>query len=79
VLQKTEALQQEIQMLTKRLEQLHHLYEEAGEGSPHTEENYMEQKRPLGYLDAKVSVNCSLRGLDVGRKKGRASQRRRFF
>uniref|UniRef100_A0A0G2K6S3 Testis expressed 21 n=1 Tax=Rattus norvegicus TaxID=10116 RepID=A0A0G2K6S3_RAT len=66
---KTEALQQEIQMLTKRLEQLHHLYEEAGEGSPHTEENYMEQKRPLGYLDAKVSVNCSLRGLDVGRKK----------
>ncbi|XP_063117793.1 testis expressed 21 isoform X6 [Rattus norvegicus] len=50
---KTEALQQEIQMLTKRLEQLHHLYEEAGEGSPHTEENYMEQKRPLGYLDAK--------------------------
>ncbi|XP_031211706.1 coiled-coil domain-containing protein 170-like [Mastomys coucha] len=61
---KTEALQQEMQMLTKRLEQLYHLYEEAAKGSSQTEE-----KRPWGHLEGKAAVNCSLRNLDVGRKK----------
>nr|BAB30233.1 unnamed protein product [Mus musculus] len=61
---KAEALQQEIQTLTKRLEQLYRLYEEA-----QTEENYTEQERPLGPLEGKVAVSCSLRNLDVGRKK----------
>ncbi|XP_028645888.1 uncharacterized protein LOC114640955 isoform X2 [Grammomys surdaster] len=50
---KTEALQQEIQMLTKRLGQLYHPYEAAAEELPQTEENYTEQKRPLGNLEGK--------------------------
>ncbi|XP_028645880.1 coiled-coil domain-containing protein 170-like isoform X1 [Grammomys surdaster] len=66
---KTEALQQEIQMLTKRLGQLYHPYEAAAEELPQTEENYTEQKRPLGNLEGKAAVNCYLRSLDVGRKK----------
>ncbi|XP_052042679.1 coiled-coil domain-containing protein 170-like [Apodemus sylvaticus] len=66
---KTEGLQQEIQTLTKRLEQLYHLYEDAAEGLPQTEGNYTGPKRPLGHLEGKVAVNCSLRSLDVGRKK----------
>ncbi|XP_051051969.1 coiled-coil domain-containing protein 170 [Phodopus roborovskii] len=64
---KTEALQQEIQMLTKRLEQLYHLYEEAVDKSPQTEENYMGQKRPLQHLEGQAAVNSCL--LDMGRKK----------
>ncbi|XP_021058117.1 uncharacterized protein LOC110324771 isoform X2 [Mus pahari] len=61
---KAEARQQEIQTLTTRLEQLYRLYEET-----QTEENDMGQKRPLGPLEGKAAVNCSLRNLDVGRKK----------
>ncbi|XP_040598830.1 coiled-coil domain-containing protein 170 isoform X4 [Mesocricetus auratus] len=64
---KTEALQQEIQMLTKRLDQLYHLYEEAAERSPQTEESYMGQKRPLQNLERQAAVNSFL--LDMGRKK----------
>ncbi|GAB1297540.1 Testis-expressed gene 21 [Apodemus speciosus] len=66
---KTEALQQEIQTLTKRLEQLYHLYEDAAEGSPQTEGNYTGQKRPLGHLEGKVPVNCSPEELRCGQEE----------
>ncbi|XP_015847484.1 uncharacterized protein LOC102906465 [Peromyscus maniculatus bairdii] len=66
---KSEALQQEIQTLTKRLEQLYHLYEEAAERSPQTEESYMGQKRPLQHLEGKDAVSSPLRSADMGRKK----------
>ncbi|ERE72754.1 coiled-coil domain-containing protein C6orf97-like protein [Cricetulus griseus] len=64
---KTEALQQEIQTLTKKLEQLYLLYEEAAERSPHTEASYTGQKRPLQHLEGQAAVNSIL--LDMGRKK----------
>ncbi|XP_036061530.1 coiled-coil domain-containing protein 170-like [Onychomys torridus] len=66
---KSEALQQEIQTLTKRLEQLYHLYEEAAERSPQSEESYMGQKRPLQHLERKGAVSSLLRSVDMGRKK----------
>ncbi|KAL1790071.1 hypothetical protein HispidOSU_011371 [Sigmodon hispidus] len=66
---KTEALQQEIQMLTKRLEQLYHLYEEAAERSLQNEESYTGQTRPLQHLDGKAAVLSSLRSSDMSRKK----------
>ncbi|OBS70504.1 hypothetical protein A6R68_00962, partial [Neotoma lepida] len=66
---KTEALQQEVQMLTKRLEQLYHLYEEAAERSPQTEDSYTGQKRPLQQLDGRGAVNSPQRSVDVERKK----------
>ncbi|XP_059135117.1 coiled-coil domain-containing protein 170-like [Peromyscus eremicus] len=66
---KSEALQQEIQTLTKKLEQLYHLYEEAAERSPQTEESYTGQKRPLQHLEEKGAVSSPLRSVDMGRKK----------
>ncbi|XP_041911342.1 coiled-coil domain-containing protein 170-like [Arvicola amphibius] len=66
---KTEALQQETQMLTERLEQLYHLYEEAAARLPQTEGSYTGQKRPLQHLEGQAAVNYSLRSFDTGRKK----------
>ncbi|XP_055451337.1 coiled-coil domain-containing protein 170-like isoform X2 [Psammomys obesus] len=66
---RSEALQQEIQKLTKRLEQLYYLYEEAVEGLPQTEEDYTEQKRPSRRQEGKAAVSPSPRSLDVGRTK----------
>ena len=54
LMQRAEVLQQEMQMLTKRLEkQSHHSEETAGELSD-TEEKYMEQKRLLKCLEGKI-------------------------
>ncbi|XP_060243653.1 coiled-coil domain-containing protein 170-like isoform X2 [Meriones unguiculatus] len=66
---RSEGLQQEIQKLTKRLEQLYYLYEEAMEGLPQAEEDYTEQKRPPRRLEGKAAVSPSPRSLDVGRTK----------
>lgn len=66
---KTEALQQETQMLTERLEQLYHLYEEAAARSPQTEGSYTGQKRPLQQLEGQAAVNYSLRSFNTGRKE----------
>uniref|UniRef100_A0A8C9PM05 Uncharacterized protein n=1 Tax=Spermophilus dauricus TaxID=99837 RepID=A0A8C9PM05_SPEDA len=51
---RTEGLQQEIQMLTKQLEQLHQIYEETAQESPQGGENYREQKKPLKRLDGNI-------------------------
>ncbi|XP_075803752.1 uncharacterized protein LOC142834778 [Microtus pennsylvanicus] len=66
---KTEALQQETQMLTERLEQLYHLYGEAAARLPQTEGSYTGQKRPLQHLEGQAAVNYSLRSFDTCRKK----------
>ncbi|KAM7323360.1 hypothetical protein ACRRTK_017466 [Alexandromys fortis] len=72
---KTEALQQETQMLTERLEQLYHLYEEAAARLPQTEGSYTGQKRPLQHLEGQAAVNYSLRSFDTCRKKENARTR----
>uniref|UniRef100_I3N1U7 Coiled-coil domain-containing protein 170-like n=1 Tax=Ictidomys tridecemlineatus TaxID=43179 RepID=I3N1U7_ICTTR len=54
---KAEGLQQEIQMLTKQLEQLHQIYEETTQESPQGGENYREQKKPLKRLDGNIGIN----------------------
>lgn len=66
---KTEALQQETQMLTERLEQLYHLYEEAAARLPQTEGSYTGQNRPPQHLEGQAAVNYSLRSFDTCRKK----------
>ncbi|EPQ12560.1 hypothetical protein D623_10027147, partial [Myotis brandtii] len=61
-----EGLKQEIQLLTKRLEQLHHHHEESSQ----TEEKRREQKRPLKCLEGKIAVNDFFQArLDLGRNK----------
>ncbi|XP_057639361.1 coiled-coil domain-containing protein 170-like [Chionomys nivalis] len=66
---KTEALQQETQMLTERLEQLYYLYEEAVARLPQTEGSYTGQKRPLQHLEGQAAANYSLRSFDTVKKK----------
>ncbi|XP_029410612.1 uncharacterized protein LOC103747972, partial [Nannospalax galili] len=67
---RTETLQQEIQVLTKRLEQLYHLYEEASQEPPRTEENDREQKIPLKHLEGNIAVSdFSPERLDMGKKR----------
>ncbi|XP_023382531.1 coiled-coil domain-containing protein 170-like [Pteropus vampyrus] len=68
---RTEGLQQEIQMLTKQLEQLHHHHEEAAaQESYQTEEKYREQRRPLKRLEGKIAINDFVQGrLDSDRNK----------
>ncbi|XP_004738972.1 coiled-coil domain-containing protein 170 isoform X1 [Mustela putorius furo] len=54
---RTEGLQQEVLMLTQRLEQLqHHSEEAAGESSP-MQDRCREQKRPWKHLERKTAVN----------------------
>ncbi|XP_010845088.1 PREDICTED: coiled-coil domain-containing protein 170-like isoform X3 [Bison bison bison] len=67
---RAEVLQQEMQMLTKRLEkQSHHSEETAGELSD-TEEKYMEQKRLLKCLEGKIAINDLFQGkLDLDTNK----------
>nr|XP_021524742.1 coiled-coil domain-containing protein 170-like isoform X2 [Aotus nancymaae] len=67
---RTKSLQQEIQMLTKQLEQLHHLYEEVAQESSQAEEKCWEQKRPLKRQERKISINDFFQErLDLYRKK----------
>nr|KAF6485587.1 hypothetical protein HJG63_010736 [Rousettus aegyptiacus] len=68
---RTEGLQQEIQMLTKQLDQLHHHHEEAAaQESSQTEEKYREQRRPLKRLEGKIAINDFVQGrLDSDRNK----------
>ncbi|XP_058511089.1 coiled-coil domain-containing protein 170-like [Ochotona princeps] len=54
---KTKSLQQEIQLLTQRLEELYGLNEEAVQGSTPNEENSWEQKRPFKCLEGKIAIN----------------------
>uniref|UniRef100_A0A8C9D4Y0 Coiled-coil domain-containing protein 170-like n=2 Tax=Panthera TaxID=9688 RepID=A0A8C9D4Y0_PANLE len=67
---KTAGLQQEIQMLTKRLEQLRgHSEEAAGEFSQ-MEERQREQKRPLKRLEGNTAINDFFQErLELNRKK----------
>uniref|UniRef100_A0A8C5K1V9 Testis expressed gene 21 n=1 Tax=Jaculus jaculus TaxID=51337 RepID=A0A8C5K1V9_JACJA len=66
---RTEGLQQEIEKLTKRLEQLHRLHEEARE-SLQPEENCRDQKRPLKHPEEDIAINDFSPGrLDSGRNK----------
>nr|XP_026240897.1 coiled-coil domain-containing protein 170-like [Urocitellus parryii] len=66
---RTEGLQQEIQMLTKQLEQLHQIYEETAQESPQGGENYREQKKPLKRLDAKDNFRTLNSQVDKHNKK----------
>ncbi|XP_074183476.1 uncharacterized protein LOC109448241 [Rhinolophus sinicus] len=68
---RTEGLQQEIQMLTKQLEQLnHHQEEETIQKLTQTEEKYREQRRPLKRLEGKIAINDFFQGrLDLDRNK----------
>ncbi|XP_064230999.1 coiled-coil domain-containing protein 170-like [Aotus nancymaae] len=67
---RTKSLQQEIQMLTKQLEQLHHLYEEVAQESSQAEEKCWEQKRSLKRQERKISINDFFQErLDLYRKK----------
>ncbi|KAM5340233.1 uncharacterized protein AAES06_024346 [Glossophaga mutica] len=67
---RTEGLQQEIQMLTKRLEQVHHHHDH--EEASQTEEKCGEQKRPLKRLEGKIAINDFFQErLDLGRNKVR--------
>ncbi|XP_004477400.2 coiled-coil domain-containing protein 170-like isoform X1 [Dasypus novemcinctus] len=66
---KTEDLQQEIQILTKQLEELHHLYEETVQSSQ-AEEKYREQKKSLKCLEGKIDINDFFQGtLDFDKNK----------
>ncbi|XP_059522157.1 uncharacterized protein LOC132216682 isoform X2 [Myotis daubentonii] len=61
-----EGLKQEMQLLTKRLQQLHHHHEEPSQ----IEEKCREQKRPLKRLEGKIAVNDFFQArLDSGRNK----------
>ncbi|XP_076978521.1 coiled-coil domain-containing protein 170-like isoform X2 [Tamandua tetradactyla] len=67
---RTKGLQQEIQMLTKQLEQLHHLYEEVVQESSQAEEKYREPKNTLKRLEGKIDINDFFQGrLDFDRNK----------
>lgn len=57
LLQKTKSLQQEIELLTQRLEELYGLNEEAVQESTPNEENSWEQKRPFKCLEGKIASN----------------------
>ncbi|XP_036887642.1 coiled-coil domain-containing protein 170-like [Sturnira hondurensis] len=72
---RTEGLQQEIQMLTKRLEQVHpHHCEESSQ----TEEKCGERKRPLKRLEGKIAINDFFQErLDLGRNKDKTIQKLR--
>ncbi|XP_014439679.1 LOW QUALITY PROTEIN: coiled-coil domain-containing protein 170-like [Tupaia chinensis] len=61
------------EMLTKRLEHLHHLYEDSDQELSQTEEKYWEQKRPLQCLGGKTAISDILQGRsDLDRKKENA-------
>ncbi|KAF6130866.1 hypothetical protein HJG60_007834 [Phyllostomus discolor] len=63
---RTEGLQQEIQILTKQLEQVHQHREESSQ----PEEKCGEQKRPLKRLEGKIAINDFFQErLDLGRNK----------
>ncbi|XP_049467424.1 coiled-coil domain-containing protein 170-like isoform X2 [Panthera uncia] len=70
MMKRTAGLQQEIQMLTKRLEQLRgHSEEAAGEFSQ-MEERQREQKRPLKRLEGNTAINDFFQErLELNRKK----------
>ncbi|XP_062037704.1 coiled-coil domain-containing protein 170-like [Lepus europaeus] len=77
---RTEDLQQEIQLLTKQLAQLHPLGEDAAQEPSPREESYWEQKRPLRRLEGSIAIDDFFqRKLDSDRKKenpmGKNSQR----
>uniref|UniRef100_A0A8D0ZM43 Coiled-coil domain-containing protein 170-like n=1 Tax=Sus scrofa TaxID=9823 RepID=A0A8D0ZM43_PIG len=67
---RTEGLQQEIQMLTKRLEKLYHHCEETAGKLPEADEKYKEHKRPLKRLVGKIAINDLFQGrLDLDMNK----------
>ncbi|KAM9201954.1 coiled-coil domain-containing protein 170-like [Dugong dugon] len=67
---RTEGLQQEIQILNKRLEQLRHLYEEVIQESSQAEEKCREEKKSLKCLEGKIAINDLFQGkVDLDRKK----------
>ncbi|XP_058150915.1 coiled-coil domain-containing protein 170-like isoform X2 [Dasypus novemcinctus] len=74
---KTEDLQQEIQILTKQLEELHHLYEETVQSSQ-AEEKYREQKKSLKCLEGKIDINDFFQGtLDFDKNKEKTIEKLR--
>ncbi|XP_004371161.1 coiled-coil domain-containing protein 170-like [Trichechus manatus latirostris] len=67
---RTEGLQQEIQILNKRMEQLHHLYEEVIQESSQAEEKCREEKKSLKCLEGKIAINDLFQAkVDLDRKK----------
>ncbi|KAM9713481.1 coiled-coil domain-containing protein 170-like isoform 2-T7 [Dama dama] len=67
---RAEVLQQEIQMLTKRLEKQSHHSEETARELSNTEKKYMGQKRPLKCLEGKIAINDLFQGkLDLDMNK----------
>ncbi|XP_043328209.1 coiled-coil domain-containing protein 170-like [Cervus canadensis] len=67
---RAEVLQQEIQMLTKRLEKQSHHSEETARELSNTEKKYMGQKRPLKCLEGKIAINDLFQGkLDLDMSK----------
>ena len=79
-LQRTEGLQQEIQMLTKRLEKLYHHCEETAGKLPEADEKYKEHKRPLKRLEGKIAINELFQGrLDLDMNKVRIFLSIKYF
>ncbi|XP_078007778.1 uncharacterized protein LOC110203827, partial [Phascolarctos cinereus] len=70
--EKSVVLQQEIQLLTLHVEQLHQLYQEAVCDSSQTEEKLLEQKKSLQFSEGKSAVDNFFQGRwDLEKKKGR--------
>ncbi|KAG8511695.1 Coiled-coil domain-containing protein 170, partial [Galemys pyrenaicus] len=59
---RTEGLQQEIQMLTERLDQLHQHYKACAHKLSQTEKKCREQKRPLKHLEGKTATTDFFQG-----------------
>uniref|UniRef100_A0A8D0SJW1 Coiled-coil domain-containing protein 170-like n=1 Tax=Sus scrofa TaxID=9823 RepID=A0A8D0SJW1_PIG len=75
---RTEGLQQEIQMLTKRLEKLYHHCEETAGKLPEADEKYKEHKRPLKRLEGKIAINELFQGrLDLDMNKDKTIEKLR--
>ncbi|KAM9061982.1 coiled-coil domain-containing protein 170 [Sarcophilus harrisii] len=68
---KTDVFQQEIQLLTRQIEQLHQLYQEAVCDSSQTEEKHLEQKKSLKLWEQIGATDDFFQGKwDFDKKKG---------
>ncbi|XP_020734868.2 coiled-coil domain-containing protein 170-like isoform X4 [Odocoileus virginianus] len=75
---RAEVLQQEIQMLTKRLEKQSHHSEETARGLSDIEKKHTEEKRPLKCLEGKIAINDLFQGkLDLDMNKDKTIEKLR--
>ncbi|XP_043837501.1 coiled-coil domain-containing protein 170-like [Dromiciops gliroides] len=72
---KTDVLQQEVQLLTRQVEQLHQLYQEAVCDSSQTEEKPLEQKKATKLSEGTIATDDFFQGKwDLDKKKGEAQR-----